>query len=300
MYIIGGYSFNRVIQDLYCYNFSMLFNYCFKITIYSYSIAENVWYKMFEHNILTNRSSHTSCVINNKIYCYGGKKCQLVELDLNTYEIKEIEIENPPLTRYFHNSFVWKGNLYVIFGIRDSNLHDMIKFKFNTDQEVSYRIKSDILMNSSVMSDYTIIVENTKIHCHRVILYLGCEYFRALFDSNMKESQSQSMVIENYNYSTIYSIIEFIYKGYTNITEKNALSILLCSDEFLLKELKMNCEKFISKRIASLSKEKLKEVINVAYICNCEELWKSCEYFINNDKDNLKELLNEDIEKWTI
>lgn len=265
-------------------------------------LAENTWYKVCENNIFTNRSSHTSFILNNKLYCYGGKKCQLVEFDLNTEEIKEIALENPPQTRYFHSSFVWKGNLYILFGIRDYNLHDMIKIKFNPEEEVKHRLKSEILMNSSSMSDFTIIVENRKIPCHRVILYLGCEYFRAMFDSNMKESHSQSIIIENYNYQTVYSMIEFIYKGHTSINEKNALSLLQCSDEYMLDELKNNCQKFISKRIPQLSKEELKEIIKVAYKCNCEDIWKSCESYINDHKENdtLKELLNQKFEEYSI
>ena len=55
------------------------------------------------------------------------------------------------------------------------------------------------LKNTQSLIDFTIKVQNVKIPCHRLILATVCPYFRAMFNSGMKEVKNEEVVLDAFN-----------------------------------------------------------------------------------------------------
>lgn len=69
------------------------------------------------------------------------------------------------------------------------------------------------LLDNSMFSDVTFIVENRRIYAHRCILYARAEYFRNMFDSNMRESNEKEILIPDVTYDVFKAVLEYLYSG---------------------------------------------------------------------------------------
>lgn len=73
------------------------------------------------------------------------------------------------------------------------------------------------------MTDVTLMVNNQKLNVHKNILASQSEYFDKMFTSNFKE-QNQDKIeinIDNLNYETLKTFVQFFYTSTLNITESN-------------------------------------------------------------------------------
>ncbi|KPP66403.1 kelch repeat and BTB domain-containing protein 3-like [Scleropages formosus] len=106
----------------------------------------------------------------------------------------------------------------------------------------------------NVLFDFSILVRGETIPCHRCVLAACSDFFRAMFEVNMRERDDGSVTMSNLSPKAIRAFLDFAYTGQTEITEDNVdmffqlssflqVSILskACSD-FLIKTLELsNC-----------------------------------------------------------
>lgn len=207
------------------------------------------------------------------MYTIGGRRnMNIVEYDLKTHEVQGLVYSNAkdPDSRYFHNSFVWEGDMYILFGFDNYNIFDMTKITFGDDTKVNKLQQPSTafkhLLGSETLSDISLLVDDRIVHAHKFILYSMSPYFQGMFESNMKESRATQILIENVSYKTVWSILEYIYTGATQITIENILEIYKASDLFLMDDLKCQCHTLLTRLIPTLSPLALKEILEFALV----------------------------------
>merc|ERR1712029_13761 len=97
------------------------------------------------------------------------------------------------------------------------------------------------------LSDVKIKTKSQELDCHKFMLSLRSDVFRAMFDHDTKESQDNVLVIKDFDYITVSKMIDFIYDGHIEDYEDNLL--LQIADKYEIKVLKQRCEKALGKAL---------------------------------------------------
>eukprot|EP00731_Ephydatia_muelleri_P029173 Em0020g817a len=98
------------------------------------------------------------------------------------------------------------------------------------------------LLDEPIFSDVCFLVEGKKIHAHKAILATRCEYFQAMFKSNMDECNKAQIPMEGIAYDTFMALLGFIYTGAISCEPAVTVELLKLADMFRLESLKTLCE----------------------------------------------------------
>ena len=88
------------------------------------------------------------------------------------------------------------------------------KFIYDSSEQVPESTLASDLMRikeETKLSDYTVIIKGTCFKLHKLVLYTRCTYFRALFNSGMKESQLSSSSFDNIDIKAFEILVEWMY-----------------------------------------------------------------------------------------
>ncbi|GBN39295.1 Kelch-like protein 17 [Araneus ventricosus] len=92
--------------------------------------------------------------------------------------------------------------------------------------------------------------DRTTFRIHRVVLTQSSEYFRKLFNTNLKK---EIVVIPNIDCKILESILVYIYTGTIALDEKNVCDLMVASDFLLLDDLMKRCHSFAIQNMTSTS-----------------------------------------------
>ena len=128
---------------------------------------------------------------------------------------------------------------------------------------------------------------NTKdegsVDCHKAVLVAMSEYFRLMFDVGSTDVDINVLEL-NTTCDTMKDVLQFIYKGTTNIHDDNVASLLAQSIDMQLYQLTQLCTDFIGKTLSinnvvqyhecsmSLQHESLSMITSVYIRNNCTQL----------------------------
>jgi RCC1 and BTB domain-containing protein len=140
--------------------------------------------------------------------------------------------------------------------------------------------------NDEEFSDVTFLVQGRKVHAHKMILSMVSQYFRTMFTSGFRESESIEVAIPDCSYNAFLAVIEYIYTGNNpilqpDIAEKFAhiVDILELSNRFCLNHLKEICEALLQPTVNS---ETVEYLLQVAQDTFSFQLQLKCEHFLRN------------------
>lgn len=85
------------------------------------------------------------------------------------------------------------------------------------------------LFLSGALTDVTLIVEANQIRCHRIVLVGASPYFRAMFCTNMRESEMAQIELHCISTTALRKLVEFAYTGKIRIDEHNVCELLTAS-----------------------------------------------------------------------
>ncbi|CAK4401331.1 unnamed protein product [Aphanomyces euteiches] len=111
------------------------------------------------------------------------------------------------------------------------------------------------LLNNPARSDVKFIVEGVPIYAHRCILMARCEPLEIMLDGPMRESSQNEIVLPEQSYAVFLAMLEYIYTDRVSALENGsldvdfALDLISLADQFLMDNLKRNCEIAIQKSI---------------------------------------------------
>ena len=97
-------------------------------------------------------------------------------------------------------------------------------------------------------SDLAIVVEGTKINCHKFVLRCRSPVFSAMLAHDMQESSTRKIEIKDFSVETVQQMVYFMYQG--RLKEGNDTfteELLQISDKYGLTLLKQNCEEALIK-----------------------------------------------------
>ena len=150
-------------------------------------------------------------------------------------ERKEDE-ETPPL------SGVYK--LEVTFVIRHWICKDVEEVEVNNElhkakEESSRHWDRQQFLN---LSDFKIITRNgEEIPCHKILLAMRSEYFRAMFS---RENSTPTVMIMEFEFDeTVINFIDFLYLGELRKEDQYNQEMLDLADFFEVKDLKDKCQR---------------------------------------------------------
>ncbi|XP_065209112.1 speckle-type POZ protein-like [Planococcus citri] len=125
----------------------------------------------------------------------------------------------------------------------DSDLFKTIQCSLSRDLE-------QILNDDDDFSDMTISVKDKNYLVHKAILAARSSVFRAMFKSNMQESQNNHITITDIERETFEEMLYYIYTGKAQNLNESAFELLPVADKYDLKGLRIMCEKVLYKKLA--------------------------------------------------
>jgi len=93
--------------------------------------------------------------------------------------------------------------------------------------------------NNDKTADVQLIIEGKCIYAHKIILSAKSNYFKAMFNSGMCESESSKITITDFRYSTIKSLIKFLYSVKTEVNDdlNELIDLYRAADKYQLESL---------------------------------------------------------------
>jgi len=141
-------------------------------------------------------------------------------------------------------------------------------------------------INNKRFSDITLIAsDETRIFAHKIILTSRCEYFKALFESGMKETKATEIPMANLPKTGLLALLEFIYTDNIQYMEPDiALDVLSASSLLNLDRLKVLCESSI---IKGVDHESVSFVYQTAKLFGAQKLVQFCQGVIVSEFDRV-------------
>jgi leucine-zipper-like transcriptional regulator 1 len=160
------------------------------------------------------------------------------------------ENSHQPNRRFCHVAVTYNDSMYVFGGYDGADrLNSFIKFDFAM-YDLSFDIPQSVLINdlrsfvnNEKLSDITFIVEDEPIFAHKLML-MRCSYFQALFSGHMRESDMDTIRIEQVRYPIFLGILEYLYTDQlSSMPFHAAMEYFEAADLFCIPRLKTMCEK---------------------------------------------------------
>uniref|UniRef100_A0A0K0E7L8 BTB domain-containing protein n=1 Tax=Strongyloides stercoralis TaxID=6248 RepID=A0A0K0E7L8_STRER len=144
----------------------------------------------------------------------------------------------------------------------------------------SPKLTEDIsnMLESSQFSDCIIRVDDIDINAHKVILASRSPVFQAMFNHEVRESQSNIVEIKDFHIDVVREMLKYIYTDFSPNLEKMAGEILAIAEKYNLDRLKIMAEQSLCN---SLSVENVCEYFVIGEMYSAEALKTNCLEFIN-------------------
>ncbi|XP_025054046.1 kelch repeat and BTB domain-containing protein 3 isoform X2 [Alligator sinensis] len=101
----------------------------------------------------------------------------------------------------------------------------------------------------NIFFDFKILVKDEIIPCHRCVLAACSDFFRAMFEVNMKERDDGSVTISNLSPKAVKAFLDYAYTGKTEITNDNVEMLFQLSSFLQISLLSKACSDFLVKTI---------------------------------------------------
>jgi len=206
------------------------------------------------------RAGHTATAVNRYIYVFGGS-CGSDYLN----DFFVLDTDPPPRVAVFEPTPL---NL----------LERNLKCYFNNEE----------------FSDVTFLVEGRRVYCHRLVLSLASDCFKAMFTTGFKESTNCAEIeIPNCSHETFLRMMEYVYTGkVSNIDIFSGSDESICcnnlgkivellelADKFFLYHLKQLCERLLQPIV---NVDTVNEIKKMSVRTNALQLESVCRQFERN------------------
>ncbi|XP_078365197.1 kelch-like protein 24 [Oculina patagonica] len=152
-----------------------------------------------------------------------------------------------------------------VSGAHDNQEHTMINEDFK--DELLHKLND--LRETNILCDTTIRAQGQDFTAHKCVLSAASAYFRAMFTSQMKETESNVVELQEAKSSTISDVLEFIYTGKASIDSSNAQDLIMIADYLIIPSLKTKASLFLQ---GSINASNCLALESFASQYNCESL----------------------------
>ncbi|CAF0881445.1 unnamed protein product [Adineta ricciae] len=142
-------------------------------------------------------------------------------------------------------------------------------------------------------SDFVIKVQEKHIYVHKCVLSTHWPHFVTLLESEMSETKSGMLRIEDENPDIIEAMIYYIYTGTSNVTDVNiALDLITASDKYNLLDLKAKSLKFV---ITKMNEQCVVKALFKAQLHDLNDLFEACINYLKNNSTPINVLPDYDL-----
>nr|XP_056714853.1 kelch repeat and BTB domain-containing protein 3 [Euleptes europaea] len=124
--------------------------------------------------------------------------------------------------------------------------------------------------DQNIFFDFKILVKDEIIPCHRCVLAASSDFFRAMFEVNMKERDNGSVTISNLSPTAVKAFLDYAYTGKTEITNDNVEMFFQLSSFLQVSLLSKACSDFLIKSI---------DLVNCLQLLSISESYGSTQLF---------------------
>lgn len=253
--------------------------------VHVFNFETHVW-----SSLETKGTAPTGChhplvsLHNDSLIVFGGKtdpNLYMLDLESNTWEVVAYAGESPKSSSPV--GCVHDDRLIVLSGRNDvvsfKQIHLPEKKTLSNTQEdqepeeegtaVSH-LRS--LVNNQLMSDVTFLVEGEPIFGHKS-LCIRCNYFKAMFTGEMKESTAREVEISDLSRATFLSLLEYVYTDRLTVADDGIKELFVAADRYGIESLKRLCAQ---KLLKSVSVENVSSILQAADQHNAPSLRDEC------------------------
>ncbi|KAJ7320138.1 hypothetical protein JRQ81_019649 [Phrynocephalus forsythii] len=124
--------------------------------------------------------------------------------------------------------------------------------------------------DQNIFFDFKILVNDEVIPCHRCVLAACSDFFRAMFEVNMKERDDGSVTISNLTPKAVKAFLDYAYTGRTEITNDNVEMFFQLSSFLQVPLLSKACSDFLIKNT---------DLVNCLQLLSISESYGSTQLF---------------------
>ena len=146
--------------------------------------------------------------------------------------------------------------------------------KMLEDLEEAYALKKPLGL------DVTVTCDDKSFECSKFMLTARSKVFNSMFQSNMKESQTNIVVIEDLKPSVVAEMLHYIHTGKVPKIDENAQGLLAAADRYQLEDLKRSCEENL---ISTLKDQNMFNILILSDVYSATKLRKKAIKFITEN-----------------
>lgn len=136
------------------------------------------------------------------------------------------------------------------------------------------------LRRCNELCDVCLLVGNSKIYAHKIILSAASPYFRAMFTGEMAESRQDEITIKDIDETAMEMLIDFCYSTKITIDEKSVQTLLPAACILQLQEVQDYCSEFLR---SQLDPSNCLGIRAFADTHSCIELLRIAEKYMQNN-----------------
>ena len=133
-------------------------------------------------------------------------------------------------------------------------------------------------------------VKGKEIKAHKCILASGSDVFDTMFSIEMTEKKNNQVDITDIEFDVFQELLRYIYSGKVNDIQRVADDLVVVSEKYGIKSLKIECENELIKKI---SIENCLHYLHLSDFIGTEKLEKNAIEFITDNFEQLKDSLND-------
>jgi len=109
-----------------------------------------------------------------------------------------------------------------------------------------FKDMNHVFLNKNNGYDIIIKCGDNAFYCHKYMLSARSPVFQAMFISDMVETKSGTVKVEDVQPDVMTEILQYVYTGCSLNIDKHAKAILAAAEKYLLDQLKVCCEDHLS------------------------------------------------------
>ncbi|KAK7101158.1 kelch-like protein 18 [Littorina saxatilis] len=127
-------------------------------------------------------------------------------------------------------------------GSQTKSSHTQITEDQRTSSDMSV---TEFSLESGEPADIVLEIGNKQLSCHKRVLCEHSLYFKAMFESGMQESHSNTVKLDNVHSDNFLCLVVYFYTGDLKLTQSNVQSVTELSNQFQVTNALDQCCKFL-------------------------------------------------------
>ncbi|CAN6440513.1 unnamed protein product [Victoria cruziana] len=134
------------------------------------------------------------------------------------------------------------------------------------------------MLHDEIHADVTINTSNGTLKAHKAILSASSPVFKSMFQHNLKENESSTVVIDDMSNESCSAFLSYIYGGMKrNEFLKHRFQLLAAAHKYDIVDLKDSCEESL---LEDINSSNVLEILNDARLFHLAKLKKACMMFL--------------------